>query len=602
MIGKLSMVRHGIVGAAIAGTTLLAGLGVIADPHAGKEERFDAKTLVIAPEGGRGVRITEYVDIDFGSAERRGYRRIIPNDLGVPTDVVAATPDAAADLTVIPHVSETEIRIGDPDRTWRGQHRYQLSYTLPDAYEPTATPPDLFLDIVAPIGVGEGDAETGRFEVIVTGFELSDTRCDVGRGGDEGGCELAGADDGTHRVVLEPLAAGDGLTIGGVIDATTEPTPIDPPPIPDRRNEPNRGLVALGFAGLGFAGAVPVYVRARRKGRNEVFAGGAADAAYGSLPPPGSESAAAPVTLVPDDEMGDLATIEFVPPKGLAPWEASVLLWERVDDETVEAWLSGLVGREALSIDESGKNLELSSGPRRQELPEPDAGLLRRILDLGDPYTTGTYDEKFASAWSAIQRSQADRIASTGWWKHLPPGTGLGIRTSGSPFGLIMIAVFALVWAGSGITALLGAFGGWWLGITIGLVFPALVAMFVYRVLLPSRSAQGSALALRTESFRRFLHASEARHVEWAWTNGLLREYSAWAVALGEADAWSRALERANVPAPARVAAGPIAVHTFGSSFSSSRTAPSSSGSGGGGFSGGGGVGGGGGGGSSGSW
>jgi hypothetical protein len=208
MIGKLSMVRHGIVGAAIAGTTLLAGLGVIADPHAGKEERFDAKTLVIAPEGERGVRITEYVDIDFGSAERRGYRRIIPNDLGVPTDVVAATPDAAADLAVIPHVSETEIRIGDPDRTWRGQHRYQLSYTLPDAYEPTATPPDLFLDIVAPVGIGEGDAETGRFEVIVTGFELSDTRCDVGRGGDEGGCELVAADDDTHRVVLEPLAAG----------------------------------------------------------------------------------------------------------------------------------------------------------------------------------------------------------------------------------------------------------------------------------------------------------------------------------------------------------------------------------------------------------
>jgi hypothetical protein len=317
-----------------------------------------------------------------------------------------------------------------------------------------------------------------------------------------------------------------------------------------------------------------------------VFAGGAADAAYGSLPPPGSGSAAAPVTLVPDDEMGDLATIEFVPPQGLAPWEASVLLRERVDDETVEAWLSGLVGREALSIDESGKNLELSSGPRRSELPEPDAGLLRRILDLGDPYTTGTYDPKFASAWSAIQRSQADRIAATGWWKHLPPGTGLGIRTSGSPFGLIMIAVFALVWAGSGITALLGAFGGWWLGLTIGLVFPALVAY----VRLPGAAALAQRAGLGARTAHRVVPSVPARqrgtHVEWAWTNGLLREYSAWAVALGEADAWSRALERANVPAPARVAAGPIVVHTFGSSFSSSRTAPSSSGSGGGGFSG----------------
>lgn len=601
MIGKLSLVRHGIVGLAIAGTTLLAGLGVIANPDAGHPERFDAKTIVVEPAGERGLRITEYVDIDFGSADRRGYRRVIPNDFGVPTDVVASTPDAADDLNVIPLGGETEIRVGDPDRTWTGQHRYVLAYTLPDALEPTV-PTVLALDIVSPVGVGEGDAETGRFEVVVTGFELSDTRCDVGRATDEGGCELAAAGDGTYRVVLEPLPADDGLTIGGVVEARNEPTPIDPPPIPERRSDPNRGLVALGFAALGLTAVVPVHRWARRRGRNEVFAGGAADAAYGSLPPPGNDTASLPVTLVPDDEMGDLATIEFVPPKGLAPWEASVLLRERVDDDTVEAWLSGLVGREALAIEEAGKHLELSSGPRRGELAEPDAGLLRGILSLGDPYRTGEYDAKFASAWDAVRRSQAERIAASGWWKHLPPGEGLAIRTGGSSFGWVMIVIFAVVWMGSGVGALLGAFGGWWLGIAIGIAFPALVAYFVYRVLLPARSAQGSALALRTESFRRFLHASEARHVEWAWSNGLLREYSAWAVALGEADAWSRALERANVPAPARVAAGPIAVHTLGSSISSSRTAPSSSGSGGGGFSGGGGVGGGGGGGSSGSW
>lgn len=601
MIGKLSLLRHGIVGAAIAGTTLLAGLGVIADPDAGREERFDAKTLVVAPAGESGVRITEYVDIDFGGAERRGYRRLIPNDFGVPTDIVAASPDAADDLTVIPLGDATEIRIGDPDTTWTGQHRYELAYTLPDAYDADAARPHLFLDLVAPVGVGEGDAETGRFEVVVTGFELAATTCDVGRGGEEGGCELSAAGDGTHRVVLEPLAEDDGLTIGGEIQAVTEPTPVAPPAIPDRRSEPNRGLVALGFAGLGLAAAVPVHRWARSRGRNEVFAGGAADAAYGSLPPPGSDTAAPPVVFVPDDEMGDLATIEFVPPKGITPWEASVLLRERVDDETVEAWLSGLVGREALAIEEAGRHLELSSGPKRGELIEPDAGLLRRILDLGDPYTTGTYDPGFASAWRAVQTSQAERIAATGWWKHLPPGAGLGIRSSGSPFGWIMIAVFALVWAGSGVTALLGAFGGWWLGIAIGIAFPALVAYFVYRALLPVRSAQGSALALRAESFRRFLHASEAHHVEWAWSHGLLREYSAWAVALGEAEAWSQALERANVPAPARAAAGPIVIHSMGSSISSSRTAPSSSGSSGGG-GGGGGVGGGGGGGSSGSW
>jgi uncharacterized membrane protein len=122
-----------------------------------------------------------------------------------------------------------------------------------------------------------------------------------------------------------------------------------------------------------------------------------------------------------------------------------------------------------------------------------------------------------------------------------------------------------------------------------------------YSRMLPARSAQGSALALQAESFRRFLHASEGKHVEWAWSNGLLREYSGWAVALGEADAWTRALAAANVPAPARASMGPIIVAGHRSSITASHTKPSSSGSGSGGFSGGS-VGGGGGGGSRGSW
>jgi uncharacterized membrane protein YgcG len=123
----------------------------------------------------------------------------------------------------------------------------------------------------------------------------------------------------------------------------------------------------------------------------------------------------------------------------------------------------------------------------------------------------------------------------------------------------------------------------------------------VYSTLLPVRSATGSALALLTESFRRFLEASEGRHVEWAWKQGLLREYSAWAVALGAADAWGKALANSNVPHSEYLMSNPLLVHSMAQSFSSSHVKPSSSSSGGGGFSGGS-VGGGGGGGSSGSW
>jgi uncharacterized membrane protein len=134
-------------------------------------------------------------------------------------------------------------------------------------------------------------------------------------------------------------------------------------------------------------------------------------------------------------------------------------------------------------------------------------------------------------------------------------------------------------------------------------------AYFAYRVLLPARSAHGSAMALKAESFRRFLAASEGKHVDWAWKHGLLREYSAWAVALGAAGAWQAALEASHVPPAEVTGLGPVFVPSYSSAINSTRTAPTSSGgSSGGGWSGGGGgfsggsTGGGGGGGSSGSW
>lgn len=616
MLGKFGAWRHVVVGATIGLTTLLAGCGVLGGGSL--PERFDARTVVVAREGETALRITEFIDIDFGSEDRRGYLRLIPNDFGMPTEVVASSPDAADDLAVIAQSGYTEIRVGDPNQTFSGQHRYELSYTLPDArYDAPEFAAEygpgrhLVVDLVFPPGgVYVGDYETDRYEAIVTGWELDPTICDVGSLGDEGGCELQLADDGTYRAVLEPLPTDEGLTVGGTIVDFTDPVTIEVPPLPERRDGgPNRGLIALGFAALGLVGSVPIYRWARKKGRNEVYAGGAAEAAFGDLPAPGADAGAAPpVHFVTDDDLGDFATIEFVPPKGIDPWEAKVLLTERVDDGAVEAWLSGLAGRDAIEISESDGNLVIASGPKRGELDAVDAALLDRILSIDDPYTAGKYNSKFASAWNAIHQAQADRIDHSAWWIHQSPGAGFGFRTSGAPFGFLVFAFMGIVWFGSALGSVVGLFRSWPLAVAIGLFLPALVAYLMYRVMLPARSAQGSALALRTESFRRFLHASEGRHVEWAWEHGLLREYSGWAVALGEADAWSNALENANVPAPARASTMPLYLPLYAASIHQSRVQPQKSGGGSGGFGGGGGgfggggVGGGGGGGSSGSW
>ncbi len=111
--------------------------------------------------------------------------------------------------------------------------------------------------------------------------------------------------------------------------------PADPP-LPARRNG-NHVPLGVAMIPLGLSSAAGVYLVSRRLGRNEVFAGGAADAAFGDLPPPtlGGATAAAATTLVADEKMEELATIEFVPPKGIEPWQGAVLLEERIDDDTV---------------------------------------------------------------------------------------------------------------------------------------------------------------------------------------------------------------------------------------------------------------------------
>src|SRR4029079_17209542 len=113
------------------------------------------------------------------------------------------------------------------------------------------------------------------------------------------------------------------------------------PPVQKRRAD-HRLAVALATIPLGLIAVAAVYASARRRGRNEVFAGGAADAAYGSLPLPTGDMPRADVRMVADDKMDELATIEFVPPKGIEPWQGAVLLNERVDRSTVGSWISGL--------------------------------------------------------------------------------------------------------------------------------------------------------------------------------------------------------------------------------------------------------------------
>ena len=195
VLGKISKARHATVAAAIGGTTVLTGAGVIGGGDF--PERYDAWQSVVTPVDQRGVRVVDIFDQDFGTNERRGHERYIQNDFGAPIEIVASSPDAPDDLSVLDLGSETRVRVGDPDVTLTGQHRYTIGYTLPDARLGGGV---LSVDVLSPDG-----PEIDRFELIVTGFVLDDPVCLFGRPRARDG---AGADP-----LLQPRPrrpAGDG--------------------------------------------------------------------------------------------------------------------------------------------------------------------------------------------------------------------------------------------------------------------------------------------------------------------------------------------------------------------------------------------------------
>ncbi len=612
-LGRFSSVRHAAVGLSVAGVAAAGLFGLVGDHH---PERFDAKHVTVSPAGDDGLLIREVVDQDFGDADRHGHERLIPNDFGVPEIVAVSSPDAPDDVSTEQIGFDTRIRIGDPNQTISGQHRYELTYVLPDARLSTG---ELALDIIG----NDETLETERFEIVVTGLELTDPRCNVGAFGAEGGCELRREGE-VYRAVISPLEAGEGITIGGQITGRTEPADVPVPPIPERRGETNRVPLAAGMAGIGALTAGGIYAWARRRGRNEVYAGGAADAAFGPgalapgapLPPPRvgdgppaveaepSGAATTSVRLVADANLADLATTEFVPPKGVAPWQGTVALRETIDNDTVGAWFSGLAASGVLDISKDDGDVVLRPGPRVDEASPEDRARVAKLFSSSDRIVLGKYHKSFASVWQDVKAMQERTIRASGWWKHLPPSAGgcSGIAT----FPIIVFAgIWAFMWAGTGVLSAVGVIRSPVAALGLAVAVAAVASYLAYRSMLPARSAEGSAVALRTESFRRFLAASEGRHVEWAWKHGLLREYSAWAVALNAADAWEHALAQSSVPPAEYLGHGPLLVYSMGPSFGRSYTPPSSSGGSGGGFSGGfsgGSVGGGGGGGSSGSW
>ena len=259
------------------------------------------------------------------------------------------------------------------------------------------------------------------------------------------------------------------------------------------------------------------------------------------------------------------------------------------------AWLIDQAARGTIELeDEDPKKAVLHW---RGGADAEDDAILRKIFNQRQSVSLGSYDKSFASGWGQLDAMLDDWRDASGYWD--PDADRRRTRAIG--FG-VLGALVGLVVTVAGAYFVAGGSGGAYLALGLGaLVAGTGMTLAVRSWELRVRTTRGTGLWLRVESFRRFIAESEAFHADWAAEHGILREYTAWAVAVGEIDRWARSVQ-ASTAAQAADASG--VRHgdgrtDAGRATTSAATAPSSSG-GGGGFSGG--VGGGAGGGGGGSW
>jgi uncharacterized membrane protein YgcG len=566
-----------VVGALVVGVVAAAGAAV------GDDERITGLWAGAEVRAAGGARIVEVIDYDFGVQRRHGIFRDVPG-LAPDDPVEVSSPTAPDEVDRSGSSYQSRIRIGDPERTISGRHRYTIGYRLAEV-----APDDrLAWDAVGtawPVGIGHAELH------VVAPYVLDQARCVHGGAGSDRPCRLAQPEPGHLVAEVDGLAAGEGVTLYAVGGRRLEATPSLPPPPSGAATDPGSGLVwpALLAVAAALLGAAPASWLVRRAGRERVAVGGAAEAAWAGT---GGE------VRVDAEKLASLATTEFVPPAELSPAQGGVVLAEAVGRQHQLAWLIGAAVDGYLELEGGdGQAVTLVRLPRRDGSA---AYLIDQAFAGRERLPLGTYDPSFAVAWKAVGKELAAWQQSSGLWDPAGDRRRTGVRALGALAALAGLAVAFL----GGLAA--NRWTAAWLPLVVAgaLLAGAGLAAALTAWELRVRTPAGSGLWLRVESFRRFLAASEAHHADEAAKRGVLRQYTAWAVAVGEVDRWSRAVAASASAATPDAGYSTMAPWLW-TATAATITEPKSSSSGdGGGWSGGGGggVGGGAGGGGGGSW
>ncbi|WP_395809027.1 DUF2207 domain-containing protein [Archangium minus] len=568
-----------------------------ATPAAAQDSGWVIKTfdVQLAVQANADVLVTEDIAVDFGSLDKHGIYRDIPIRYGhgstqerrirIEDAHVQGDPGTPDQLAVLDQGHSVRLRIGSPDKTVSGPHRYRLTYRVVGAMNAFETHAELYWNVTGT----EWGVPLERVTARITGpAAVTRVACYTGPTGSTKRCPEANIPQSTGRASAGPLNPGEGMAVVAAFPAGSVQVP--PPELVSQLRQPvylhDPGAHAPTAMDLGIAALLSVLMGVglvrlyQREGKDE--------------PAPG------PITR----------GIEDRPPNGLRPAQLSFLIHKRIGTRDIAATLVDLAVRGYLSIEQL---------PKSRWNDNSDWRLTRRTRqeDRGDPplteYERELYSSLFAVKNSVLVSEHRGRISLEYRWLHdllhadpevqsWFPDRPDRVRTE-----WVIRALFLV------LGSLLATGWAWkihYFDVAVWLV-PFVLGGLVLGCLalrMPRRTSAGSAMLQRALDFRAFIFTAEMQRTKLARQQDLFSELLPYAIAFGAENRWALVFSELSAQALTRTAHGiwytaapgstaisalafADAVHDFGSSFGGTLAGTGSFGaSGGSGFSGGGGY------------
>lgn len=488
-------------------------------------EEFDTRVHLAADNR---AEIVERITYNFGDSNRHGIFRDIPiryftdenRGFELDLEVEAVKREGNSEPYEVNEQGDgMRTRIGNPDRTIRGVHTYEIRYILEPVVR-RASGEDIF----------RLDATGLNWEVPIRSASLrftsevpiTDTDCYAGEfGSGSGACRV---DSGPQQAIFqteEQLAPGEGMTI----EAAYEPGSFERYP-KVRAMEPSRSdrdwgavgvWVSLGVVILAFLGGFGIpYIRYRWRRSNQ--------------------------TVIP----------RYEPPAGMKPAEAGLLIDHTSDTTEFTATLIDLAVRGYINIEQYKKRSWLlfrqSAYRLHQQKPFEDVEpyereLLEVLFEGKDTVDLESVDgENVGEVFRDIHQTLIARLEDQGYYREKTPW----LKT-------IKLYKSEKIGAGSVVILIVYAIANGWIGLLFSLVLlPLAIATWAGSGLLFSRQTrQGLEAWADVAGFKDFLMLTHKERL--SFHNAPQRdpdqfhELLPYAVALGVEKQWAKQFKDLNM-------------------------------------------------------